>query len=178
MPRRLLPRRTPCTLIRVPSMRARAARRLPGSLAPSTIEPYRGDAVPTSCHLRASRQPSSTSSSPHHASLELASCHITQSLESHRGHWSYHCHGPGLPCISSRITELFPAPPGLVIHEPPLTPTSPEACMFKFPGLATGPSTKLSHRNAGATTSSSSIVLPMCGLSPSLPNAAVTSLRQ
>jgi hypothetical protein len=79
---RLLPRWTSCTLAGIPSMRACATRRLPGRLAPSTCEPHRGDAVPPSRHLRASRQPSSTSSSPHRAFVDLASCHITRSPES------------------------------------------------------------------------------------------------
>jgi hypothetical protein len=71
-----------------------------------------------------------------------------------------------------------PAPPEHVIREPPLAPTSSEACMFELPALATGPDTKWSHRNTGATASLSSTLPLVCGPSSSLPGAAVTGLRQ
>jgi hypothetical protein len=62
-------------------MRAHTAGRLPRCLAPSASEPHCGDVVPPSCHLRASRQPPSTSSSMHRASLSLpqATSHEAQS---------------------------------------------------------------------------------------------------
>jgi hypothetical protein len=168
----------PHALARVPSMRAHTAKHLPDCLAPSASEPHRGDAVPPPHHLLASRQPSSTSSSPHRTSLELASCHITQSPKLQHGCRSYRRRGPGHPRVSSHIPELFTVPPELVIHEPPPTPTSPEACLFKFPTSAASSSTQWSRRNAGATVSMSSTLPSMCDPSPSLPGAVVASLRQ
>jgi hypothetical protein len=112
----------------------------------------------------------------HLPGARLTPCHPEP--ESQRGRRSYRHHGPGLPRVSSRISELFPMLPELVIREPPPAPTSLEACMLKFPALSAGPSTNWSRRNAGATASSSSTLPPACGPSPSLLGAAVAYLRQ
>jgi hypothetical protein len=132
-PHRLLPHRTSCTLTGVPSMRSRIARCLPGHLAPPrrcrspiTPSPSKPAAI-VDLELPTSRLPGARLM-PHHPEPE-----------SQRGRRSYHRRGPGLPRISSHIPELFPMPPELIIHEPPPTPTSPEACMFEFAAPAPAP---------------------------------------